>query len=233
MDDFLFIDKGTKRTNWQIDTFLEVSENIGFPVSEDKTERASTWQVFLGILVDALNQFIGLPEEKIEKGLILIRCLLKKKKATVRQLMAVAGFFNFLSKALIHGRPYIRRIYQTYAPFAAHLNWHVYLNLNVRRDLHMWEQFLTTKPYYRPFVDLLELPAQEVGLATDASGAASLGFGCTYKLQYLSQQWPTGLIADTNQVNPFICWLELYAVATAVALWGHHFKNSRIVMDQL
>ncbi len=95
----------------------------------------------------------------------------------------------------------------------------------------MWEQFLTTEPFYRPFVDLLELPAEEVGLTTDAAGSPEMGFGCSFQLEYLSQQWPRGLISPLGSNNPSICWLKLYTVATAVALWGDNFKNMRIVID--
>ncbi len=36
LDDFLFVHRGVKRTNWQIDQFLAISQEIGFLVSEEK-----------------------------------------------------------------------------------------------------------------------------------------------------------------------------------------------------
>ncbi len=228
LDDFLFADRGERSTNWQILIFLKTAREIGFPVSEDKTEWAKPQQVFLGLLLDAINQIIGLPIEKLEKGLKLIIHLLQHKKGTVRQLMSLAGFLNFLIRAVVHGHPFLRRVYSTYAPVCTHPGWHVSVGKELKKDLQMWRQFLEMQPLYRPFVDHLEIPATRVGLASDAAGNPNLGFGCCYKLEYLSQQWPVELF---QRDNPSICWLELYALATAIVLWGEEFSNQRVAFD--
>ncbi len=230
LDDFFFTDKGHVLTNWQIDCFLEIASDIGFPVSEEKTKRASMQQCFLGLLLDTLNQFIALPTDKMLKATELIKAISQKKRVTVKQLMSIAGHLNFLTRAIMYRRPYIRRIYDCYAPITQHHNWHLALPDEIRRDLKMWLQFLEQEPYFRPFVDQLQVPATKIGLSTDASGSEKLGFGCFFQLEYVSQQWPEGFI-DPERRDPSICWLELYAVAVAVALWSQHFANMRVVLN--
>ncbi len=161
LDDFLFADRGEYRTNWQLDCFHAIAADIGFPVSLDKTRRAAQQQIFLGLLLDALRQIIGLPVDKIDKMIDIITGMLGKKRVTVKQLMSVAGHLNFLARAIVHGRPYIRCIYDCYTPISEHHNWHLKFPEEIKRDLRMWLQFLTLdQTLYRPFVDHLKTPAR-------------------------------------------------------------------------
>ncbi len=224
LDDFLFGDICCTACNSQILTFLDVCLFIGFPVSEEKTEWSKEWVIFLGLLIHGRKQLICLSEEKLAKGLTLLRQLLHQRKATIRQLMTVAGFLNFLTRALNFGRQFLWRVYDLIGALQTKPRWHFVITAEVKADMKMWEGFLSNSPPYKTFVEFLETPATEVGWFTDASRSPDLGFGCFFNGRWMFQQWPPGLISDTTST----CFLELLVVTISVAKWASLIAGKRI-----
>ena len=101
LDDYLFIAVLEQMCNWQLETFLEVCEAINFPVSMEKTQWATTSLVFLGLLLDLVNGKIGIPLEKIAKGIRLIENLLQKtnKKRNPKGNTGSLRFLEFSGKS--------------------------------------------------------------------------------------------------------------------------------------
>ena len=141
LDDFFFVALLKLLCNGQIKTFLEVCKKINFPVSMEKTFWGSTTITFLGLLIDTAKQIISVPIDKVNRALIMISKMLKKRKTTLRDLQRLTGFLNFLGKGLVPGRAFTRRLY---AHGHGILKPHHHLNINqeMRLDLEMWEEFL-------------------------------------------------------------------------------------------
>ncbi len=83
LDDFLFADCTKRGADNQIMLFHGVCSDINLPVSIEKTEWGTTVQIFLGLLLDSINQHVGLPLEKIVKAQKIIQSILDSKKPTV------------------------------------------------------------------------------------------------------------------------------------------------------
>ena len=96
LDDYLFAAIRKLWCDHQLEVFLETCSEINFPVSHDKTIRATTVIVFLGFLLNAENQTLSLPVGKIEKAKSILAQVLKKKKITVHYLQRLCGFLNYL-----------------------------------------------------------------------------------------------------------------------------------------
>ena len=79
LDDFLFIALMAYLCSRQLQAFMELCKDIGFSVSLEKTCWPTTQLVFLGLLIDTVNQLILLPIEKIEAGKNMIETILNKK----------------------------------------------------------------------------------------------------------------------------------------------------------
>ena len=73
LDDYLFAHFCRSMCNQQIEIFLQICSKVNLPVAEDKTYWADNILIFLGFLLDATNQVIGVPREKLAKGLNMIR----------------------------------------------------------------------------------------------------------------------------------------------------------------
>ena len=143
LDDFFFVALLKAICNGQVETFLRICKLINFPVSMEKTFWASTRIIFLGLMIDTVNQIICIPQEKIQKAKDLLHHILnnKSKKTTVAEMQQLTGFLNFLCKAVLPGRPFTRRLYAIYEDtqkknMKKHL--HVNVSQDMRLDMEMW-----------------------------------------------------------------------------------------------
>ena len=103
MDDFFFIAILRSCCNGQVKAFLQICDQIRFPVSLEKTYWASNLLTFLGLLIDTINEFVSIPVDKVQRAIDLIQEILnhRKKKAMVRQLQRLSGFLNFLCRCIV------------------------------------------------------------------------------------------------------------------------------------
>ena len=141
LDDFLF----AAITKWLCDQMIKeillLCQESNLPVAEDKTEWACTLIVLLGILLDGKRLVLCIPLEKQVKALRLLNDLTWKKKMTVKQLQVLTGYLNFLTKAIVPGRTFTRRIYSKYTgidkmklkPYH-----HVTIDKEFRFDCEIW-----------------------------------------------------------------------------------------------
>ena len=125
LDDFLFIAYTRILGNEMIHKFLNLCEELGVPVAMEKTEWACIRIVFLGILLDGEFMILAIPEDKRIKAINLLNTFLMKKKSMVKDLQALCGYLNFLTKAIYPGRAFMRRMYSKYA-----LMWNSKANAN-------------------------------------------------------------------------------------------------------
>ena len=116
LDDYLFIVDDQDTCNAMVSRFLLLCKNIGCPVSIEKTEWASSQMIFLGILIDGEKQFLCIPEDKKIKAMDLLNWAITHKKVTIKFIQRLTGVLNFLSKAIIPGRAYIREMYKNSVP---------------------------------------------------------------------------------------------------------------------
>ena len=229
LDDFFFAALRKMWCNEQVKTFLYICEELGFPVALEKTFWGATIMTFLGLLLNTEEQTVSIPMEKIKKALDLVEFFLNKKnkKVTVFDFQKLTGILNFVSKCVIPGRTFTRRLYSR---FSSKLlpHHHIRLNQENRLDLAVWHQFLThSSIFVRPFMDIGVTSAQELDLYSDASGNFLKGFGAYCNSSWISGQWPESFMKRTK---PSIQYLELYGVAIGVLTWIRNFPNKRIVL---
>jgi hypothetical protein len=55
-----------------MNTFTEVSSQLGVPIADDKTEGPSTSKTDSGLLIDTENMLIQIPDEKVQELLYVI-----------------------------------------------------------------------------------------------------------------------------------------------------------------
>ena len=108
LDDYLFAALKKMMCDHLIQSFLEICREINFPVSLEKTAWGDVTVIFLGLLLDTINQVVCIPMEKIEKARVLINSVMSKRKITVKQLQQICGFLNFLCKCVVPGRAFTR-----------------------------------------------------------------------------------------------------------------------------
>ena len=96
LDDFFFAAFLCWLCNQQVNTFLQICQMINFPASFEKTYWGTKLLVFLGLLLDTVEQMVRIPKEKILKAREWIQFFLdpKRKKVTVKQIQMGNGLFE-------------------------------------------------------------------------------------------------------------------------------------------
>ena len=152
LDDYFFTALLKAACDGQVEIFLKICHEIRFPVSLEKTCRGLQYMTFLGYLLDTINQLICVPIEKIDKALDMIEFFFNKRSKTVTKLQVqkLCGFLNFLSRAILPGRTFVRHLY-VLAPDKLQQHHHVRVKVENRMDLLIWKKFYKIRAF---FVDL-------------------------------------------------------------------------------
>lgn len=227
LDDVICIDGSELGANHQLITYMQVCEEINYPLSEEKTIWATQIIVFLGMLIDAVRRILAVPVLKRDKAMMQIRQVLTSKKIKMHQLQKLTGLLNFLCRAVVPGRAFTRRLY--YRTVGLKQHHHLRVDEILRADLQLWESFLTTDhSLFRPFMDFsIILQAEEISLSSDASKLHA--WGCTYKNHWSFGEWNSKdkERLQLRQLNIQI--QEMLAFAVAVELFAPLLTNRRIV----
>ena len=257
LDDFLFVAYARYICNQMIQGFLDICTTVGVPIAQEKTEWSSSIIVFLGILLNGIEMTLGIPEEKRQKALYLLRKIMDKRKTTVKELQTLCGYLNFLNKVVYPGRAFLRRMSaklskmgiktqygerknRDHAEMCTGMNkkfslkphHHLKLDNNFKKDCQIWIKFLDhhdlRQVVSRPMIDLdMFQTSKDILFFTDASAALELGFGCVYGKRWTFGQWEKGFIA---KYEPSIEFLELYALCVGIFTWQNLIRNCRIVV---
>ena len=94
LDDFLFIAYMLARCNYLIKKFLQLCEEVGVLISQEKTEWGSTRIIFLGILLDGYWMILFIPEQKKSRAIDMLHTLINKKKVTVKELLSYVAIWT-------------------------------------------------------------------------------------------------------------------------------------------
>ena len=231
LNNYLFIAMLRAICNNQMRVFLDICQSINFPVALEKTVWGMTQLIFLGLLIDTVNQLILLPEEKINRGKELLSQMLTKKnrKTTVCELQRLTGFLNFLGRAIVPGRAFTHRMYAYTKSDKLKLHHHVRFMGELRSNMVMWFSFLSEPTIFsHPFIDFeTTLTPEQTKMFSDASGNFSLGFGAICSSSWMFGQWDNEFMKARN---PTIEYLELFGVLAGVLTWLHRFHNKRIIL---
>ena len=231
LDDYFFAALLAAMCDGQLKVFLEVCDEIKFPVALEKTFWHSTLLTFLGLLLDTEKQIVCVLIDKVIKAKEMIDQLLdrKNKKAKVHEIQKLCGYLNFLCRCVVPGRVFLRRLYSSVSS-KMKPHHHIKFTAEYRMDIQMWRGFLNTpQAVPRPFMEFEEdiLTAQDIDMYSDASRNFSLGFGAYCGPEWCYEQWDKEFMQKNE---PSIEYLELYAVAVAILNWLKLFKNKRICL---
>ena len=230
LDDFFFVNKLQGLCQRTMQVFLKTCEFIKLPVSFEKMVWPTTQLEFLGLLIDSRRQLVMIPYNKILRALNAIDFVLSKrnKKITLRQLQKLCGYLNFLSKAIIPGRVFTRRLY-SHGSKLRKPHHHLNVTREIKTDLNIWKQFLMSQEVVaRPLFHFnVENDSVDLEFFTDASHNPELGCGAICYDKWFIAQWQDEFVLSKQ---PSIGYLELYAFVVGVFLWIEQFSNSTVTI---
>ena len=189
----------------------DVFHKLGVPIAPDKLEGPTTCITCLGIEMDSVAQVICLPPPKFQELLLLLGDWTTKRKHTKRELLSLISKLAFAAKVVRSGHLFLCCLIDL-STSVAKLHHHITLNLEARKDIRWWSDFLPIWNGVSIIPDKDWSYQADLEIFTDA--ASTLGYGAYYHGKWFYGPWPTELPDDSIQ------WKELFEVYAACKLWG-------------
>ncbi len=174
LDDF-FLTGATSSDECRVamQTLLQVFEDLGVPVAQEKLEGQTTCLTFLGLEIDSSTMQLRLPTEKLAALQVLIQSWLHRQSRTRRELESLVGSLYFACLVVRSGKTFLRRVFELLS-IARKRHHYIRLNKAFRSDLRWWDLFLAPlnrRPLARPIIPT----SQRITFASDASGNIGCG----------------------------------------------------------
>ena len=144
LDDFIFAGAASSN-NCKIlmDTFKEVSQELGVPLAENKTVGPTTAMTFLGLYIDTVLMLVKIPESKLIRLKEGIHYILHSKKVKIKELESLAGLMAFCARGLPSARAFTRRFYDAISSVKFKKPYYyVRMSQELKADALVWQEFL-------------------------------------------------------------------------------------------
>ena len=110
LDDFLVLAESKEKCERDLHAFMNMCQHLGVPLAPTKTVGPCTTIQFLGITIDTVAMETCVPDDKLDKGRLLIRSFLAKHKVTLREAQSLAGLLEFMCCVIRFERAFSRRL---------------------------------------------------------------------------------------------------------------------------
>ncbi len=190
-----------------LDNFHLLASQINLPWKHTKTCPPTTCLKVHRLEVDTIALELRLSSEKLNKAHELLNLASRRRKLTLRSLQSLIGFLNFACRAVVPGRPFLRRLIDRTRGIT-YPHHFVTLNSEARADISAWLEFIN---HYNGKTILLQyrsLSSPDLRLYSDASG--TIGCGAFFGHQWFAEPWPE----DWLPLN--ISFKELFPIVTAI-----------------
>ena len=227
LDDYLICSPSQAGCSADMVRFLDVCDAVGVPIASDKTEGPSQCLTFLGVEIDALNQVVRLPPDKLSRLLDDLRAWGSRTSCTRRELESLVGTLSFAAHVVRPGRLFVRRLIDLSTTVPTR-DTPIQLSAEAMADIDWWARFVTTWNGVS-IIPTASHTSTSLQLFTDAS---FLGIGACCGSAWFSAPLPASLrsrIHDPVRKNRLsINVFELLAVVAAVFTWGRAWKDSSV-----
>ncbi len=221
IDDFLFVCESEIECKRIMDIFEKICADIGVPLVSEKSEGPTRVIIFLGLTIDTIRKCILIPQDKIRDILNDIDSMLLKKRTTLKAVQSIIGSLNFICRACVPGRAFMRRLID--ACSGAKMPHHyVRISEGMRADLSLWKVFFRDfngAAYWLPndwennFDIKLFFESTKTGFAV-----------------YFNGNWAQELWSKTSTDKYNENFKNLLPLVIAFTLWGNKMHDKRILI---
>ncbi|KAL0148448.1 hypothetical protein M9458_056258 [Cirrhinus mrigala] len=228
LDDFLIITPPSTPPSLGLSTLVQVFNELGVPLSKEKTLGPCTSIEFLGITLDSISFQASLPSEKVQRISLLLSNYLLADRCTKQQLLALLGHLNYAIRIIPQGKSFLSHLLSKVTSIPS-LHDKVTLDEGCKMEMHLWQQFLSSWNGISFFYNDYVSQPEDIQLYTDA--APSTGFGGYYSGRWFASEWPPEFSHLAQQSDsPSSTLFEIYPVIIAAILWGHEWSKHIILI---
>ncbi|MEW8544940.1 MAG: reverse transcriptase domain-containing protein [Candidatus Thiodiazotropha sp.] len=219
LDDFLIIADSKEKCATALNCLIQLLRKLGFSIHWGKVVDPTTRIIFLGIELDSLSMSLSLPADKLNTFKAELKEFLQRKRASKRQLQAIAGRLSWAAGVVKGGRVFLRRIFDQIG-MLKHASHKAVISPEMRQDLLWWYTFLETFNGKSAILDQQPLFSVFTDACDDAAG------GSFYQ-DWFYFNWAQDLPeAATLHINE----KEVLAVVLAAQRWAKFWVNKRIIL---
>ena len=153
LDDFPLLPKTCFSLQKFVNSFYRIMEDIGMPIAIEKTLGPTQILEYLRLILDFVNQLMGIPEKKRKKCLDLVSKLISTHtngaKTMVKMIQKMVGSLNFICQAIPAGKLFLASLYRlTHMRDSDQhkMGHHRCNNKETCDDLKIFESFLQVDP---------------------------------------------------------------------------------------
>ena len=180
LDDFLGGDISEVACSNALQIFRNTMSELGVPLAEEKTEGPTNILTFLGLQLDTTRMQVRIPDNKVQEVVQKIDEVLSNKKTTLKKMQSLIGSLNFCCRAIVIGRPFIRRLIDSICGLTKPFH-HIRIKKDIRLDLIMWLKFLKQFNGISVFHDRFWVSNEDFQLFSDSAGGENLAFGLYFQ----------------------------------------------------
>ena len=237
LDDFLFIHYIKQLCVRLMERFMQICQQIKFPVADEKTEwPGEETVVFLGMLLNGKTLTIKVPEDKRLKTLNMLQTAAEHKKLTIKEIQCLTGTLNFLNKAIVPGRVFTRRMYALLSskmtdrngnPLKQH--YHINLTREFRNDCVMWMEFLSHQGAVNKKIMEFDSNNKPEDIVFFQMPVKVKTWDLVVSL-INNGSLEDGHLVFIKEEDPSIAYLELYALCAGIFTWSDQIKGKKVLL---
>jgi hypothetical protein len=165
--------------------FQSICLDLGVPLCEETIIGPVKVITYLGLEIDAENQTVQIPQDKLLKAKNALLLFSSSKKIRLRDLQSIVGHI----RAIPSGRAFLRRFYDVM--YQAKKTYHfIRITRGIHDDAIVWLRFLHEFNGTTILNDKEWAQDTFLELFTDSSGHRDLGCGCYLKGRWAAFKWP-------------------------------------------
>ncbi|XP_046873720.1 LOW QUALITY PROTEIN: uncharacterized protein LOC124466092 [Hypomesus transpacificus] len=226
LDDFLVVDFPCSPPARCITVLRDTFDELGVPLSDEKTVGPLTSLEFLGIQLDSVLMQASLPAEKLERIRSVMGAASSAVSMSKREMLSLLGHLTFAMRIIPQGRSFVSRLLDL-CKTVANLQDTLVLDVGCRSDLSFWAllcaQWNGISFFYN---DEIETSAA-LEFYTDA--ALSIGFGGYHGDEWFCAVWPAEILSLPLE-HYSSALHELYPIVISCLLWGHLWCRKKITV---
>jgi hypothetical protein len=231
IDDFLFVLESTQEqlAHELLAQVLELCAKLGIPMAPKKTEGPTHILVFLGILLNSVEMTASLPEDKLIELRALTKAWLEKSHASKLETQQLVGLLAFATGVVRPGRFFLRRLWQHVVNcdrLSPDRHARLRLTLAAKADVAWWCRHIDGWNGISLLHNREWEEAERVDLFTDA---CDTGYGGFFAGRWFAGRWDGPQLAAAQRAKRIsMPFLEMLALVTAAATWGHLWERRKI-----